>query len=159
MYYYPVFLDLRACRVVVIGGGRVAERKITTLLAVGACVTVISPAFTGKLLRWAASKKIIAIERCYRRGDLAKGNLVLTATNNSKVNQSVAEEARRRRIFVNIADQSMEGGFIVPASFRRRHFTVAVSTGGKNPSEAKEVRDRIKGWMKKKETGPKGRGI
>src|SRR5437867_12226751 len=92
---YPLFLDLTGQPVVVIGAGRVASRKIRSLIKAGANVTVISPKAYGlpKNVRW--------IRRKYRRGDLAGARVVVAATDDLAVNRQVCAEARRRRQLVN----------------------------------------------------------
>lgn len=144
MRYYPIFVNLKGRPVVVIGGGTVAERKVTTLLKAGAEVTVISPSLTPRLATWSARKRIKGICRPYRRGDLSRAVLAFTATDDSDVNRAVAREAERKKIFINVADQSTSEGFILPALFTRRDLMIAVSTSGKSPAVAKKVRDHVK---------------
>ena len=129
---------------VVVGGGPVAERKVTTLLKAGADVTLISPSLTRRLAAWSARGRFREIRRSYRSGDLRHAVLAFTATDNSKVNQAVAREGEKKKIFVNVADQSTLEGFIVPALFIKNDFMIAVSTGGKSPGMAKKMRDRLK---------------
>ena len=146
MQYYPLFLSLRGHPVVVIGGGAVAERKIAALLKASAAVTVISPTMTPRLARWEAEERIIALHRPYRSGDLARALLAFAATDHPSVNEAVAREAERKRIPLNRADrdQSASDGFIVPAIFSKGGMTIAVSSGGKSPVLAKQIRDYLK---------------
>lgn len=144
MHYYPLFLNLKGRPVAVIGGGAVAERKIATLLKAGAAVTVISPTLTSRLVRWEAEKRIIALRRSYRRGDLGRAALVFAATDHSVVNEAVAREAKRKRIPFNLADRGASDGFIVPAVFSSGGMTIAVSSGGKSPALAKQIRNYLK---------------
>jgi|GEM_PF-603074 len=143
MRYYPLFLNLKGRPVVVVGGGAVAERKIATLLKAGAAVTVISPKLTPRLSRWKAGARIIALRRFYRRGDLAGACLAFAATDEPGVNAAVAREAEQKRIPFNRADQA-DDGFIVPAFFSKGGMIIAVSSGGKSPVLAKQVRDYLK---------------
>jgi len=144
MHYYPLFLNLKERRVVVIGGGAVAERKVTTLLKASAAVTVISPTLTPRLARWKTEAKIIGIDRPYRRGDLGGAVLVFAATDHPSVNEAVVREARRKRIPFNLADRAESDGFIVPAVLSMGGVTIAVSSGGKSPALAKQIRDYLK---------------
>lgn len=144
MRYYPLFLSLRGRPVAVVGGGAVAERKIATLLKAGAAVTVISPTLTPRLTRWEAETRIIVHRRPYRRGDLGRAVLAFAATDRPAVNEAVAREAERKRIPFNRADQAASDGFIVPAVFSKGEMTVAVSSGGKSPALAKQIRDYFK---------------
>ena len=95
---YPLFLDLTDQPVVVIGAGRVAARKIRSLLRAGANVTVISPQATVAIQRL---KSIRWLHRAYRVGDLRGTRLVVAATDDLAVNRRVCTEARRRKILVN----------------------------------------------------------
>ena len=126
-----------------VGGGPVAERKVTTLLKAGAEVTVISPSLTPQLTRWSMREKIKKIHRSYQSGDLGQAVLAFTATDSSEVNRAVAREAKRKKIFINVADQSTSEGFIVPALLTKKDITIAVSTGGKSPAMAKKIRDHL----------------
>jgi precorrin-2 dehydrogenase/sirohydrochlorin ferrochelatase len=144
MRYYPIFVNLKGRPVVVVGGGPVAERKVTHLLKAGAEVTVISPSLTPRLAAWSGLKRIKGIRRAYRRGDLRRAVLAFTATDSSEINLAVAREAGKNNIFINVADQSTSDGFIVPALFTKRNLTIAVSTSGKSPALAKKVRDHLK---------------
>ncbi|MFQ5589397.1 MAG: bifunctional precorrin-2 dehydrogenase/sirohydrochlorin ferrochelatase, partial [Nitrospiria bacterium] len=141
---YPIFLNLKNRRAVVIGGGAVAERKVGRLLASGADVTVVSLNFTPNLSLWGKERKIRLIQRACQSGDLYGAALAFAATNQPEVNRAVAEEAEAAGIWVNIADQSVPGDFLVPAGFSEKDVAVAVSTQGKNPALAVKVRDRIR---------------
>jgi precorrin-2 dehydrogenase/sirohydrochlorin ferrochelatase len=146
---YPLFLDLTGQPVVVIGAGKVASRKIRSLLAAGARVTVISPVGAASLPRPSGSRrdKDVAptgtlrwVKRRYRRGDLTGARLVIAATNDLDVNRQVCAEAKRRRQLVNCIAPPEAGNFIVPAVAKRGALTVAISTGGLSPALAKRLR-------------------
>ncbi len=151
MNYYPLFLNLAGRPVVVIGGGAVAERKTASLLRTGAAITVISPSLTPRLARWEAEKRIIVLRRPYRRGDLGRAVLAFAATDHPSVNEAVAREGRQKRIPFNLADRTDSDGFIVPAVYSRGGMTLAVSSGGKSPALAKQIRDYIKDRLRSEE--------
>lgn len=144
IFHYPVFLNLKDRRVIVVGGGTVATRKIKNLLESGADITVISPQLTLELIDLEKKQRIKIIERPYQQGDLQDAHLVFTATDKTTVNQAVADEATKSKICINVADRSTPGDFIVPATFSEKEFTVAISTHGENPSLAVAIRDQIK---------------
>ncbi len=141
---YPLFLDLQNEPVTVVGAGKVAVRKIRSLLAAGAVVTVISPEAVPAVRRL---KKIIWQRRSYRRGDLAGARLAIAATNDLAVNEAVCREAHRRRILVNCIAPPAAGNFIVPAVARRGGITLAISTGGASPAFAKQLRQELEAWL------------
>ena len=137
---YPLFLELTGQPATVIGGGPVATRKTRSLLAAGACVTVITPVATPALRRL---KKIRWLRRRYQAGDLRGARLVVAATDDLIVNQRVCAEAHRRRQLVNCAAPPAAGNFIVPALVRHGALTIAISTGGASPAKAKAFRVKL----------------
>jgi siroheme synthase-like protein len=141
--YYPVFLEMKDRRCVVIGGGAVAERKVEGLVAVGANVTVISPAITDGLRELLIEGAIRHVAREYQTGDRAGYDLVFVATDNSEINAVVSNEARSLRIWVNSADDPDHCDFILPAVIRRGDLAVAVSTGGVSPAVTRAIREEL----------------
>jgi len=157
MRYYPIFIDLHGRCVVVVGGGKVAERKVRKLLRAGARVHVISPDLTAGLARLAEQKKIAVTRRPYRKGDLesrggAKGLgplLVYAATNDSAVQRAVREDAAAAGALANRVDTAEDSDFIVPASFTRGDLHVAISTSGTAPALARLLRQQLAAGLKK----------
>ena len=143
MRYFPIFLDIKDRPVVVVGGGRVGERKVSSLLKAGAKVKVISPHLTKNLKRLAERGRITPIEREYKRGDLKGTFLAIAATADCETNQQVFEEGIRRRIPVNVVDSPAQCSFIVPSIISRGDLTLAISTGGKSPALAKKIRKEL----------------
>lgn len=142
--YYPLFADLNGRRCVVIGGGLVAQRKVTTLLSYGADITVVSPRVTKRLAGYARAGRVRLVSRRFRPIDVAGAWLIYAATDDPAVNGLVYRTALKRRIFANVVDQTPLCTFIAPAILRRGALTAAVSTGGGSPSLAKRVRDDIR---------------
>ncbi len=140
MNYYPTFLNLEGKKAVVIGGGKVAERKVLTLIRAGAEVTVVSPALTKRLLKEKEAKRIRHISRVYRKGDLEDSFLAIAATDSPEVNTKVAGDAPG---LLNVVDVPGECNFIVPSVVRRGPLVFAISTGGTSPALAKTIRKEI----------------
>ena len=143
MSYYPIMLDVKGRRCVVIGGGQVALRKTQALLECGAAVEVISPALCPGLEELASSGSLKAVLRPYRRGDLQGTALVIAAADDSEVNRSVSEEAAASGVLVNVVDVPGLSSFIVPSSLSRGDVTIAVSTNGKSPALARRIRTEL----------------
>ncbi len=140
MKHFPVNLDIRGRKVLVVGGGQVALRKVKALVACGACVTVVSLASCRALLRMENVKRM---RRAYRKSDLNGVCLVVGATDSRKTNQQVWEHASSKGIPVNIVDQPELCTFTVPSVMRRGDLLVTVSTGGGSPALAAKVRRQL----------------
>lgn len=138
--YYPLFLNLSNKRAVVIGGGKVAERKILPLLKSRAQVTVISPEITKKIAGMKQEKTIKHIARPYRRGDLKGAFLVIAATDSPGVNSRVSREAP---CLVNVVDTPQLCNFIVPSTMIRGPLNIAVTTSGISPALSRSIRKEL----------------
>jgi siroheme synthase-like protein len=140
---YPIVLDLGGVPVLVVGGGKVAGRKIDGLLAARADVTVVAP-FVDDAIR-ALPVRVVA--RPYESSDLDGVRLVVTATDDPTANDAVATDAKLRGIWVNSADDPANCTFTLPAIARQGVVTVAVSTGGASPALASHLRTEIERWL------------
>jgi len=140
---YPVVLDLGGRPVLVVGGGAVAERKVEGLRAAGASITVVSPRVSARLAKMADDGDIRVRLRSYRRSDLRGVVVVFAATDDRNVNAAVAADSRRRRIWVNAADDPDHCDFFLPSVLRRGSLLVSVTTGGRSPALARIVREEL----------------
>jgi precorrin-2 dehydrogenase/sirohydrochlorin ferrochelatase len=141
--YYPAFLDLRGRRCLVVGGGAVAERKVGALLDAGARVVIVSPTLTSRLRALVSDGTVEHRARSFRCHDTAGCALVVAATGEGAVDDAVAAAARRVRALVNVVDRPAACDFILPSVLRRGDLQIAVSTGGKSPALAREIRRRL----------------
>lgn len=137
---YPVNLQLGGERVLVVGGGAVAARKVAGLLRAGAAVTVVAPEAVPEI---AQDPDVRWHKREYRRGEAASYKLVLTATDDPAVNRQVARDGRAANVFVNSADDPDNCTFLLPAVVERGDLRIAVGTNGRSPSFARWVRERL----------------
>ncbi len=145
---YPITLTkMSNVLCVVVGGGPVGQRKVQGLLKAGANVRLISPEVTPALQSWAAREQIQWECRSYQTGDLGGCKLVIAATNQRDINAQIAEEAKRLGLLCNVVDKPSEGDFHVPAVHRQPELVVAISTQGKSPKRARQIRDRIAGLI------------
>ncbi|MFH0775601.1 MAG: S8 family serine peptidase [bacterium] len=143
MNYYPIELNLEKKRCLVIGGGKVAERKAISLLTTGASVCIISPKITKRLKGYVAKKKIEHIEREYVSGDIKDTFLVIGATDDEKTNIQIAKDCRNLGILVNIVDSPLLSNFLVPATVVRGKLVISIGTSGNSPALAKKIKEEI----------------
>jgi siroheme synthase-like protein len=140
---YPIFLDLRGVKCLVVGGGPVALRKVVGLRQAGAEVFVNSPEITTSLRVLADKKAITWIDKKYSPARLQGMRLVIAATNNAEVNHAVFIDAEKRGLFSNVVDDLDYCRFVAPARYSGGSLEIAVTTGGAAPVIAKIVRDDI----------------
>jgi siroheme synthase-like protein len=140
MRYYPVFLNLTNQLSIIVGGGTIAEGKVTGLLEADAKVRIIAPEVTPVMRELAESGKVTWEQRTYRDGDLEGAAIAISATDDPEVNHQVWEEANRRGILINVVDDVPYCNFIAPALVRRGDITLAISTNGKMPALAAHMR-------------------
>ena len=143
MSYYPIYLNMHGRRCLVIGGGGVAERKLAALLEAGATPTVVSPAITDTIARWAKDRAIELIARRYQSSDLAEHEIAFVATDDGEVNAQVFSDGRRLGVWINAADDPAHCDFILPSVLRRGDLTVAVSSGGASPALSRTIREEL----------------
>jgi precorrin-2 dehydrogenase/sirohydrochlorin ferrochelatase len=138
--YFPAFLDLRGRRCLVVGGGPVGERKARALLECGACLVVVSPTLTPALAELAAGGRLEHRRRGFRGVDVRGCTLVVAATGLIDVDRAVAVAAKAQRALVNVVDRPADCDVIMPSVLRRGELQIAVSTGGRSPALAREIR-------------------
>jgi precorrin-2 dehydrogenase/sirohydrochlorin ferrochelatase len=143
MNLYPVNLDIHNTLCLVVGGGKVASRKIEGLLACGARVVVISPRINPAIAGFVERGEIDYFARSYQKGDLDGAFLVFAATDVEEVQQQIKAEADARGTLINVVDTPSSCTFQVPAKVRRGDFLLTVSTGGGSPALAAQVRKEL----------------
>lgn len=143
MMYYPVFLDLRDRWVLVVGGGRVAERKVRHLLAAGARVRIVSREVAPTLGDLARSERVTVRLGEFEETDLDDVWFVIGATDDPALHHRLAEAARIRHLFCLIVDEPARCTAISPAVVARGDVQIAISTGGSSPALAQHLKRKI----------------
>ena len=143
MNYFPVFFDLTGQRVLIVGGGEVALRKVTLLERTGALITLVAPDIAPELLERGAAGTLQLARREFAPDDLEGVRLVIVATSRRAVNRWIAKLSESRNIPVNVVDDREASRFIVPAIIDRDPVLVAISTGGTSPVLARRLRERL----------------
>jgi precorrin-2 dehydrogenase / sirohydrochlorin ferrochelatase len=139
---YPVILRLDGKKVVIVGGGKVAERKVRGLIGTGAVIVVVSPEATDEIHRLSRDGKIVWKQKFFSASDLSDAFMIFAATNDPEINQSISISTGSHQL-VTIADDPDKSNFHVPAHFRRGQLSIAVSTGGASPTLASEIRHQL----------------
>lgn len=135
---FPVFLKLEGRKVLVVGGGAVAEAKLPGLLAGGALVTVVAPEIRGGI----ASAPVVTLRRPFQPED-ANGAWLVVAAAPARVNREVQAAAEARGVFVNAVDDPAHGSVYTGGVVRRGGVTIAVSTEGRAPALAGLLREAL----------------
>ena len=141
--YYPIFLDLHNKNVLVVGGGKVAERKILNLLKYGCRIRVVSPGLTSQLEKLVVEKKIQHIPEQSLNKAMDEASIVIAATDDPVVNEKIASRAKEKGLLVNAVDQPQDCNFIMPSIVKSGNLQIAISTGGKSPALAKKIRKEL----------------
>jgi precorrin-2 dehydrogenase / sirohydrochlorin ferrochelatase len=137
---YSIVVRLDGRRVLVVGGGQIALRKTIGLLRSSASVTVVSPDFVDG---FESLEGVTRVRRRYESSDVDGVWLVIAATNDPLVQRQVFDDAERVGVFVNAVDDPDRCSFILPAVVRRGPVIVSVSTQGRSPTLAGQLRDRL----------------
>ncbi len=138
--YLPVNLSIRNRRVLVVGGGTVALRKVDTLLDYDAEITVVAPEPNDKIDYYASKNKIILHKRAYQSPEAGEYGLVISASDDPVVNREVYDDCNNAGVLVNIVDNPPLCSFTFPATVRRDCLSLAISTDGKAPFLAAHLR-------------------
>jgi len=144
MDFYPIAVRIDQEPVVIIGAGRIAERKVKQLRLFGAQVRVVAPKASQYVAELARRGRIGWLKRRYRSSDIHGARLVIAATSDRSMNEKISQDARKAGIWVNVVDHTAACEFIVPAVIRRGKVVVSVSTDGRNPKLSKRVKDYLK---------------
>ncbi|QLL70949.1 bifunctional precorrin-2 dehydrogenase/sirohydrochlorin ferrochelatase [Lactobacillus sp. 3B(2020)] len=142
---YPIIIDLTHKKIAVVGGGKVAARKISKLLAAGSKPVVISP----KLNPAIDPTKVEWIKGPYQRDRVAEMDIIIACTDNPIVNEQIKKEASHFQLVNNTSDKR-HSDFYNLATIMVDDILLGISTMGKSPSLAKQVKNELSDWLKKR---------
>ena len=139
---YPVFLKVKQLNVLIVGGGYVAEEKLTFLLksSPDAQVTMVSPMFREGTIKLAKTGNVKLVESKYKKRFIKGKHFVVGTTDKPKVNKKVYKDCRKKSILVNVADNPPLCDFYMGGIVTKGNVKVAISTNGKSPTTAKRLR-------------------
>jgi uroporphyrin-III C-methyltransferase/precorrin-2 dehydrogenase/sirohydrochlorin ferrochelatase len=147
MDFLPIFMNVKGENCLVIGGGKIASRKVFMLLRAGAAVSVVSPELCQDLTIRKNEGEITHIDRVFEDNDLESCKIIIAATNNETVNSHVSQLAKAKGIPVNVVDAPHLCSFIVPSIIDRNPVQIAISTGGASPVLARLLRSRLETFI------------
>lgn len=139
----PIFLKLDKRLAIVVGGGRIAEEKLPSLLRAGARVRLVSPLVTPKIAAWVRSQQIEWRQKEFEPVDLAGAFLVIAATSDGSVNDAVFQAAEEHGVLCNAVDDIEHCHFYSGAVVQRGDLQIAISTNGKSPALAQRLRKEL----------------
>ena len=140
MGYFPFYIDIENKKCVVVGGGTVALRKVEKLLPFNPDITVIAPKICDEILTLTEVK---ICQRKFEDSDIDNAFMVISATDDEKLNAYIFKLCNEKNILVNTVDDKQKCGFIFPALVKKKNITVGISTSGKSPLYARFIRENI----------------
>ena len=141
---FPIFLKLDGRRALVVGGGKMATLRVKQLVGAGARVTLIAPRIDAEIEELGEAGRIELLRRKFDRTDLSRRYfIVIAATNDSKIQKAVFEEADRRGVLCNVVDKPKVCNFYMPAIVDRGDLKIAISTSGRSPALAGKLREYL----------------
>lgn len=141
--YFPLLLNVKNIPCLLIGGGKVASRKITSLLEFQANITVLAPKISKSILALQKKHKINVIKKVYSKKYLNNFKIVFCATDNPRTNKKVRKDCTEENILLNVADMPELCDFILPAIVKRGNLSISISSQGVAPFYAKEIKNKL----------------
>lgn len=144
MMKFPLFVDIKDKKIIVIGGGIIATRRIKTLLTFGACIQVIAPKITKELQLLFTNRMIEWFPRRYKDGDCHTAYMILSCTDDREVNHTIYLEAKEQKCYCNISDCKEECNFFFPGIATQGEIVVGVTASGTDHKVAREVTKQVR---------------
>jgi len=145
--YFPIFLDLEARDVLIVGGGEKALQKLRLLAKTTARIKLVAPKVSEDIVAFGHEHELVLLQRDFAEGDLGGSAIVFAASNDPGLDARVAAAARAQGVPVNVVDGPVESSFIMPAIVDRDPIVVAIGTEGTAPILARELKSKIESWL------------
>ena len=145
--FFPMFVDLSDKKIVVVGGGNIATRRIKTLLQFTRNITAVAPKTTMELHELGKAGFVNLINRSVKRSDFAMAFMVIAATNDWKLNDEIYRVCKEEGIYVNVADDKSKCDFYFPGIYMQDEVVVGITASGLNHKKARRVRVAIQEAM------------
>ncbi|MDQ1325596.1 MAG: precorrin-2 dehydrogenase [Campylobacterota bacterium] len=140
MSFFPMYMDMRHLKVLVIGGGTIATEKLEKLVDFTKEITVIAANISTQAGFLIKEHSLTLHQRMYQKGDIKGFDIVIVATDTIDLHRTIYEESRGSRILVNSVDDTAYCDFIFPSYIKQGDLTISFSTGGASPAFAKQIR-------------------
>lgn len=144
---YPISIDIKQFSILVVGGGKIATRKVCGLMEAGAKPIVIAPKFSETLINAKENGLVILRERSFQYGDTNGFQVIFICTDNAAVNRAILNETTPRQLVNDTTNQS-NSNFFNMALIKEKDFGIALTTGGENPKKTKLLKEKIRGLLK-----------
>ena len=151
--YFPMFVDISEMKIVAVGGGKIASRRVAVLTQFAGNITVIAPETTESLKELESAGKIHCVRRGYKEADIREADMVLAATNDKQLNHRIltdcrgVEQRRGRKILINVADDRSLCDFYFPSVITRDEIVIGINSSGNNPGKVKQLREKLEGEL------------
>ena len=145
--FFPMFVDLSDKKIVVVGGGNIATRRIKTLLQFTRNITAVAPKTTMELHELGKAGFVNLINRPVKRSDFTMAFMVIAATNDWKLNDEIYRVCKEEGIYVNVADDKSKCDFYFPGIYMQEEVVVGITASGLNHKKARKVRVAIQEAM------------
>ena len=147
--YFPMFIDLSDKKIVVVGGGNIATRRIRTLLQFTRNITAIAPKSTMELQELGKTGYVNLITRPVKRSDFDMAYMVIAATNDWKLNDEIYRVCKEEGIYVNVSSDREKCDFYFPGVFMQDEIVVGITASGLDHKKARKVREEIQKVLEK----------
>ena len=150
--YFPMFVDISEKEILIIGAGKIALRRVKTLLEFEARITLIAPEAEKELENLSAEGYVKWIRKLYQKSDITERErpfLVLAATDHAEINEEIVRLCRELKICVNVADKKEMCDFFFPSIVKTEEVVIGINSGGANPGATKRTREKIEEWLGK----------
>ncbi|HPB97738.1 MAG TPA: bifunctional precorrin-2 dehydrogenase/sirohydrochlorin ferrochelatase [Polyangiaceae bacterium] len=144
---FPLFLSLANAPVLVVGAGKIAKHKAQSLLRCDALVTMVAPDACEEVRAMALAGKVVFYARAFREQDVDGKRLVIAATGDATINETVMRRCRALGVWVNVVDDPSRCDFHIPAVVERGKVQVAISTGGASPALSRMLKEQLGGHL------------
>lgn len=142
--YFPMFVDLSDKKVIVVGAGTIAKRRIRTLIEFTDRLVVIAPEVNKELLDLEKEGRLTILRKKYQREDIYEAAVVIAATNDSKINNDIYSACKCLGIAVNVCSDKSKCDFYFPGIARNEHVVAGVTASGRDHKAARAAVERIR---------------